>query len=275
MNFLKLVFLMIPICFSAQISYEGKIGDYSVEMVLNLNDEPADGVYTYSKYNDPISIDGNYVKKNLTLFESEGDRKTAKFIFKDFDENKNEISGHWINLKKGNTSLDVYLKKKDNQHEILQAKGTKQFYFRTLKETEGSPVLIFEKKSGKLIQKMELEECILGSTNDISIGDFNFDGYDDFSSCLQTYAGPNTSRSYFLFDPQKNKFFESGFTGVSLEFDPQTKRIKEVNQCCAGASIVENIYKVQNNKMKLVEEHCYKYDEKRKKLIEKKPKDCY
>lgn len=275
MNFLKLFFLMIPICFSAQISYEGKIGDYSVEMVLNLNDESADGVYVYSKYNNLISIDGNYVKKNLTLFESEGDRKTAKFVFEDFDENKNEISGNWINLKKENTSLEVYLKKKDNQNEILQAESSRQFYFKTLKETNENPVLIFEKKSGNLIQKMELGECMLGSTGDISIGDFNFDGYDDFSSCLQTYAGPNTSKSYFLFDPIKKRFFESDFTGVSLEFDAKTKRIKEINQCCAGASVVENIYKVQNNKMKLIEEHCYKYDEKRKKLIEKKPKDCY
>lgn len=275
MNIFKLIFLMIPICFSAQISYEGKIGDYPVEMVLNMNEDSANGVYVYSKYNNPIFIHGSFKEEKLTLFESESGKNTAQFIFENFDENKDEISGNWTNLKKGNASLKVYLKKKDNQNEILQAESTEQFYFKTLKETEENPILIFEKKSGKLIQKMELGECMLGSTSDISIGDFSFDGYEDFSSCLQTYAGPNTSKSYFLYDPVKNRFFESEFTGVSLEFDSKTKRIKEVNQCCAGASIVENIYKVQNNKMKLVEEHCYKYDEKLQKHIEKKPKDCY
>ncbi len=96
----------------------------------------------------------------------------------------------------------------------------------------------------------------------------------DFSVFESSYAGPNTSRLYFLYDPKSKSYFESGFTGVSLEFDSKTKRIFERNQCCAGTSVTTAEFKVVKNKMVLIKEHCFKWDEKKQELVERKIKDC-
>lgn len=92
------------------------------------------------------------------------------------------------------------------------------------------------------------------------INDYNFDGYYEFSLLDQFYAGPNTSRLYYLYDPKTDRFFLSEIQGTSLEFDSANKRIYENNQCCAGTKVVEAIYKLENNEMILVEKHCYELD---------------
>lgn len=273
MIFLKLIFLFFPVFFFAQVSYEGKIGNYPIELVLNNDGEFSDGIYMYSKFNEPISIKGNIENGHLTLFELDGDTKTAKFFFDSFENGKEEYSGTWTNLKT-ETQLNVYLKKKVNQKSFLQSESTRRFYFRGIEENEENYLLIIDKKTNQIFQKMKMEECGFSSIYDISVGDYNFDGYEDFSGCMQFYAGPNTSKTYFLFDYKKNEFFASDFSGTSLEFDEKNKLITETNQCCAGASIIKNIYKVKQNKMVLTEEHCYKLSDKLQKHIEKKPKDC-
>ncbi len=68
----------------------------------------------------------------------------------------------------------------------------------------------------------------------ITVDDYNFDGIQDFSVFETSYAGPNTSSLYFLYDLKSKKFFKSDFNGVSLEFDMKKKEIFELNQCCAG-----------------------------------------
>ena len=273
MNLLRFFFLLIPNFFLAQISYEGKIGDYPVEMVLNVEESSTNGIYIYSKYNQPISITGKIENRNLVLFESEGKIKTGKFVFENFEDSKDEYFGTWTNLKT-KSQLNVSLKKKENQKSFLQAESTKQFYFRGIQEDEKPYLLIINKKDNQVFQKMKMEECGFDSIYDVSVDDYNFDGYEDFSSCTQSYAGPKTSKTYFLFDEKKNQFFASDFFGTSLEFDSQKKEITETNQCCAGASIIKNIYKVEKNQMKLVKAHCYKWNETLQKHVEKKPKDC-
>jgi len=273
MNFLKFYFLLFSVFSFAQTSYEGKIGNYPIEMVLNIDRNFSNGIYIYSKYNEPIYLKGTIENNHLTLFEQDKNIKTAEFYFENFEDGKDEYFGTWTNFKT-KAQLKFNLKKKPDQKSILQFDSTKQFYFRGVEDNEGYNLLIIDKKSNQIFQKMKIEECGFDSIYDVSIGDYNFDGYEDFSSCMQSYAGPNTSKTYFLFDAKKNQFFESDFYGTSLEFDETNKLITETNQCCAGASIVKNIYKVQQNKMVLVKEHCYKWSEKLQKHIEKKPKDC-
>lgn len=108
----------------------------------------------------------------------------------------------------------------------------------------------------------------------ISIGDFNFDGILDFAVFETSYTGLNTSSLYFLYDPKSGKYIESGFTGVSLEFDNKAKRIYERNQCCAGSQVTTAEYKVVNNKMVLIKEHCYIWDETKQDMVERKLKEC-
>jgi hypothetical protein len=91
---------------------------------------------------------------------------------------------------------------------------------------------------------------------------------------LRSYAGPNTSSLYFLYNTKTKKFFNSGFDGSSLEFDAKEKRIYERNQCCAGTVHTSAVYKVVKNKMVLIEQHCFVWDEKKQDLVERKMKDC-
>ncbi|MBY0487032.1 MAG: hypothetical protein K2P85_07605 [Flavobacteriaceae bacterium] len=118
-------------------------------------------------------------------------------------------------------------------------------------------VRIFQKKTDKLLQKIDVA-CQFWGLNNISTGDYNFDGITDFSIFESSYAGPNTSSLYFLYNPKTKKYFDSGFLGVSLEFDSKTKRIIERNQCCAGSIVTTATYKVVKNKMILEKEKCYK-----------------
>jgi hypothetical protein len=67
---------------------------------------------------------------------------------------------------------------------------------------------------------------------------------------------------YFLYNPATDKYFESSFSGSSLEFDSKTKRIQEHSECCGGARQTNAEYKVVNNKMVLIKKTCLEYDEK-------------
>mgnify|MGYP006915287135 FL=1 len=132
---------------------------------------------------------------------------------------------------------------------------------------------IFEKKTDRLIQQIHMD-CQLVGLDNISTDDYNFDGLPDFAVFESSYAGPNTSSLYFLYNPVTKKFFNSEFSGTSLEFDKDKKCVYEHNQCCAGTSHTTAVYKVVNNKMVLVEQHCYIWSEKKQDLVERKMKDC-
>jgi hypothetical protein len=132
---------------------------------------------------------------------------------------------------------------------------------------------IYEKKTDVLIQRIDIDNVYRGIYS-VSIGDYNFDGLDDFSIFETSYAGPNTSSNYYLFDAKTKKYFLSDITGVSLEFDSKNKTIIERNQCCAGSRILINHYKLKSNKMILFKEECLVWDEKTQKLVKGYKKEC-
>lgn len=113
-------------------------------------------------------------------------------------------------------------------------------------------------------------ECQFLGMNNISVYDYNFDGIEDFSIFELSYAGPNTSRIYILRDSSSNKYFVSEISGISLNFDPNTKLIYEHNQCCAGRSYMNATYKLVNNKMVLIKQTCLEYDDEKEDFIETK-----
>jgi hypothetical protein len=275
----------------SQTSYSGFIDKYPIELVTHIySDGDARAVYAYSNFDEPILINGKLQKHKLSLFEKDksGNDK-ATLIFDNFNAGDNEIKGNWTDLKTGK-QLEITLTKRFDidygdsvewkDRELLQSASLGDKYFKLIvSKAKGyfyarvTGVKILERKTDRLIQQLELDCQLMGLKN-ISVGDYNFDGIPDFSVFESSYAGTNTSSLYFLYDKKTNKYFDSGFNGTSLEFDSKTKRIYERNSCCAGTSVITAEYKVVNNKMVLLKEHCYKWDDKKEELVERKMKDC-
>lgn len=263
---------------SAQTTYTGFIDKYPIEFITDLNSEgSADAIYAYSNYDTPIEISGTLKNKDLTFYEKDkAGKNTAKMTFENFNAKSKKLEGIWTDLNTKKELVITLSKTFEVEYgdaaewknvEILQPVSLKGKYFKLIISkpkggyTKVTGVKILEKKTDKLLQQIALE-CQLWGLNNISIGDYNFDGIEDFSVFESSYAGPNTSRLYFLYNPKTGKYFESGFSGTSLQFDSKTKRISEHNQCCAGRSVNTAEYKVVNNKMVLIKQTCLEYDDK-------------
>ncbi|MCR4029941.1 MULTISPECIES: XAC2610-related protein [Flavobacterium] len=276
---ITLLFLLATAFLSAQISYKGFIDKYPIEFVSDVySDGVGSAIYAYSNYDTPIVLNAKLTGKTLVLIEKDkNDKETAKLTFENYDEKSDQLNGVWKDLNSGK-ELKISLAKDFDinygndvewtEREILQPVSFKDKYFKLVINKEKgsfysrvSAIKIIEKKTDKLIQKIDVQ-CQLWGLYNIGIGDYNFDGFEEFSVFESSYAGPNTSRIYFLFNPKTGKYFESSFSGTSLEFDSKKKRIFEHNQCCAGRSHENAEYKVVNNKMVLIKKTCMEYDEK-------------
>ena len=286
-----ILFLSISINLFAQTNYKGYIDKYPIELVTHIySDGDARAIYTYQKFDDPIVINGRQRKDTLILLEKDKQGKTtATLTFLNFDEKKNTLIGTWKNLQT-KQELPIKLDKEFElefgdsiaweDREIIQRVSLKNLYFKlVISKTADyfypvvSGIKILQKQTDSLIQFIKVD-CQLSGLGNLEIDDYNFDGIKEFSLFQASAAGPNTSRKYFLYNPKTRKFFDSKFEGVSLEFDQKTKRISEHNQCCAGRQHTTAEYKVVNNKMVLVEQHCYIWSEKKQDLVERKMKDC-
>ncbi|WP_343697766.1 hypothetical protein [Flavobacterium sp.] len=274
-----LLFLLITSFLSAQITYTGFIDKYPIELVTNLySDGTGTAIYSYTNFDTPIVLSAEQKGNTLVFIEKDkNEKENASLTFQNYDAKSNELNGIWKDLNSGK-ELKISLFKAfeiDNadisewtDKEILQPVSLKDKYFKLIItknkesiEAHVSGIKIIEKKTDRLIQKIDIQ-CQLWGLYNINVGDYNFDGIEEFSVFESSYAGPNTSRIYFLYNPKTGKYFESDFTGTSLEFDSKTKRIYEHNQCCAGTSIMTGEYKVVNNKMILIKQTCLQYDEK-------------
>jgi hypothetical protein len=280
-NLLKAMIVIIPIVaipVCGQTVYSGFIGKAAVEFVvgeINWDSQEVEGVYMYKKYNDPIPLKGRYKKSRLVLDEMDGTgKKYAIISFEDFNQKKSEVNGSWKDLTT-KTELAARLNRvydftyyTKNKHEwvdreLLQKASLKNYYFRIAVSNnkdgfaKANKIKLIEKKTGKIFQEINVD-CAYRWMRSIDVGDFNFDGKTDFSIFERSYAGSNTSSLYFLFDPETNKYINSGFVGTSLEFDANLKRVVEKNQDGPGGSVyTENVYKIVNNKMVLLEKHCW------------------
>lgn len=284
-NLIRLTFTLFTINSFGQTCYTGFIDKYPIELVTNVySDGMVNAFYVYTKFDDPIKIDGTLENGLLTLIEKDSlDKSNAMLVFSDFKQENTNINGIWRD-NKSKKELKITLTKTidiDNEDsnqltnkEILQPVSLKDQYFKLeiSKSQEDfsarvTGIKVFEKKTDKLLQEISNLECQIWGLDNVNIDDYNFDGLIDFSIFKQSYAGPNTTRLYFLFDSKTGKYFKSSFEGVSLEFDQTKKRIYEYNQCCAGHSIMKAEYKVENNKMILVKKICLEYDEKTEEYI--------
>lgn len=274
---LIVLLFLASIHLSAQTTYTGFIDKYPIEFITDLNSEGSgNAIYAYTNYDTPIEISGTLKKGVLTFYEKDKTgNDTAKITFENFSPKSKKLEGKWTDLKT-KKELNISLSKTfeveygDNiewkNREILQSVSLKGKYFKLIvSKTRGdfdakvTGVKILEKKTDKLLQQIDMD-CQLLGLNNISTDDYNFDGIEDFSVFEGGTAGPDTTSLYFLYNPITGKYFESGFSGTSLEFDSKTKRISEHNQCCAGTSQMNAEYKVVNNKMVLIKKTCLKLD---------------
>lgn len=267
-----------------QAVYSGRVGTASIELVLE-DYEPAvaiAGIYVYTKHNSPIAVSGRLENKVLTLTEKDAHGKPAATLkVPVFDLNAASVTGTWKSLATGR-ELPLTLTRKfvlgdgsAKEYELLQAASLASSYFQLVVDssTAVSGLKLRDKKTGRLLQRFEVD-CQFRGVHNVSVGDYNFDGLADFAVFESSYAGPNTSSLYYLYDPVHKRYVASSFSGVSLEFDAKKKRIYEQNSCCAGSSVTTAEYKVVRNQMVLLAEHCYKWDEKQQKLVERKPSAC-
>lgn len=274
-----------------QVCYTGFIGNDSVEMVTQYySDGPARAVYAFLANDEPIEVEGEYTADSLILIEkSPTDEPAFAIIFTGFKPQSDNLKGMRTDLASGESKKIALKKQFDldegdeaeyDHREILQPVSLDESYFRLLVSKgkdyyypKVTGIKIIRKKTDQLIQKIDLNDDFIG-LDQVATGDYNFDNYTDFSVFKSLYAGANTESSYFLFDPQTGKYFDSGFQGISLTFDEVNKQIIEVNACCAGQQEMISKYAVVNNSMVLIEAHCYIWDDKKQAMTERKLKKC-
>lgn len=277
-----LIIITIPIqSFSQTRIYRGHIDKYPIHLLTDTYEDRVSAIYFYDKYDTPIIIDGTQKGDSLILIE-EHEKGESKLEFIGFEPDRNEIAGKWIS-EDGQTIFDIKLTKlvEFNSYddtafeglEFMQAESTDDYYFNLIISKEAkrdiyvTGIRIYEKKTDRLIQELEME-CLFREFHNVSIGDYNFDGINDFSVFESYYAGPNTSCIYVLKDPKSEKYFISGISGTSLSFDHEAKLIYEHNQCCAGRMHTNATYKLVDNEMVLIEETCWEYDEEKDDFVE-------
>lgn len=277
--------LLALLCGSAltalgQASYVGTVGSAPIELAVDDPAEgPLDGVYFYPKFGTPIGLSGQRRRGVLTLTEKDARGKpAATFTIPAFGAGAGRLAGTWRSLATGK-SLPVVLTA-TGSHELLQTAALKDSYFKLVLDGQSAgaigqvvAVKVLAKKTNQLVQQLTVD-CQSRGIRSVEVGDYNFDGLPDFSIFESSYAGPNTSSLYFLYDPAKRLFVNSGFAGVSLEFDAKKKRVYERNSCCAGTSVTTAEYKVVRNKLVAVAQHCYRWDEKKQALVERKLSAC-
>lgn len=199
--------------------------------------------------------------------------------------------GEWTSYNKKikrNIRLEK-IKGNTGTFEVIQSENMDNVYFKTMISKRNDilnpndenfwldvmKVNVMEKNTDRLLQTMELEECGYFGRDQVSIGDYNFDGLPDFSVFQQVPpTGPmDTYRIYFLFDPVKKQYYNSGFSGGQLDFDDDQKIITKREQI-DNEKMMTSIYNVVNNQMVLVEEHCFVWDDNKGDFIERDIKFC-
>ena len=279
-----ILFLNAAFCLGQMRVYTGFIGEYPIQLTAySYTDGFTNAFYAYDKFDTPISIKGTFDNNTLILTElDEAGDTLAELVFTGTDLASNELNGEWIN-QVNNTKLNIRLTKsiefdsfddtEIEKSEFLQSQSTQNHYFKLLisktpdEEVQVIGIRVYEKKTDKLLQEFEFNCRFLGLNNTF-VGDYNFDGEEDFSVFEGNFAGANTSSIYILKSPESGKYFMSDITGTSLEFDYDAKLVYEYNQCCGGRNQTNTTYKIVNNKMVLIKEERLEYDDEKGDYIE-------
>ncbi len=272
-----------------QAAYRGTVGNAPIELALNATEEgELTGVYLYTKIGAPIGLGGTLRRGVLLLTEPDAHGKPAATLtIPAFAARATRLTGTWRSLATGRQLPLVLASRPASEgaadgprYELLQTESLKNSYFQTV--LAGEPdnyasrvvaVRVLAKGTNRLVQQVAVD-CQSQGLHSVSVGDFNFDGYPDFSVFESSYAGPNTTSLYYLYNPATQRYTPSGFEGTSLEFDAKKRRVYEHNSCCAGSSVTSVEYKVVRNKLVELARHCYRWDDKKEELVERPFSAC-
>ncbi|MFT5617258.1 MAG: hypothetical protein ACI85I_000474 [Arenicella sp.] len=273
------------LAFSQVRIYKGFIDKYPIQLITNSYGKTVNAIYTYNKFDTPITINGKLKNDTLTLFEkTEKGEVSAILKFYGVDSAQNKLHGAWIDQTKESRFKIELIKSLEfdsfdaialNRIELLQAESTEKHYFKLLlsKKSSGNirtvGVRVYRKGTDKLIQEINVFGDFR-SINGLWVGDYNFDGLPDFSVFGTSFSGANTSSTYLLRTPNSEKYFKSEIGGLSLQFDSAKKEVYEHNQCCAGSKEEITTYKIVKNKMYLIKKKCLEYDEETETFVEVK-----
>ena len=268
MRTLLVLSLAFPLAAPAgEIEYRGTLGNQPIHLYLDAySDGTVRAIYAYDRHDTPIRVDGRVADGALELVEVDGkNARVATLRLAPFDEAASALNGEWI-ASSGGKRLPVALDAlREDERAVLQAASTREHYFLLTTDAPGdsydaqaNAVQVVAKGSDRVLQAIELGTQWRG-IDSVSVGDFNFDGVDDFAVFEASAAGPNTTSRYFLRDPT-GRYVEADYQGTSLEFDADAKLVHETNSCCAGTSVINATYRVVANHLELVERTCLKWD---------------
>lgn len=275
-----------------QISYSGRIGDSPVRMVMERPEhgDKLDAIYLYTEYDKPISLRGMTQDSVVVLHEKDEDGDTrARLMLSGFQEDPDTITGTWESTRSEkvlkvklhrNFSLgyEEGIEWKERRY-ILQDATLGDWYFMLgVAKEEGRSLIrtrevkIYEQKSDSLIQAVDVDGELIG-LNSVRVKDYNFDGHEDFSVFEKSYAGPNVTRVYFLYNPENGTFRRKNLPGTSLSFFPEKELFQSRNQSQAGCMITVSKYTFRGMEVELLEESCYVCNDEGER-VERKMKAC-
>lgn len=265
--------------FNAQADeYRGFIGGQQIHLSLDFNDRY--GVYMYDAYNHPIVwTDSGEPQKDGTILLNENKQYAAKsspiarITLQQNPRNEQEITGIWQKIQT-DRQLPIQLTRYIESAGALQSAAFKNSYMRKIcTEDENKTVRIYDKKTNHLQHTIQTSgQC---HDDEADVNDYNFDGFEDFSVFENSFAGPNTTRAYYLYDPKSATFkYNDQLSDVSLNFDTKNKIVTSTNQCCAGSQILILRSKWQGQTLKPFDKTCLKYDHKRNELVKVGKNQC-
>ncbi|MCB0640556.1 MAG: hypothetical protein KDC44_02915, partial [Phaeodactylibacter sp.] len=193
-----LFFCLLTAVVSAQtITYAGLVGQYPIQLVVDgYEGQIHQAFYVYTKFDTPIPLEVHHEADKLVLIERDAsDQITGRLTIAPYSASATGLKGTWVSGD-GNKKLPIELQRLQQYDAfgansfktipLLQVNSLPDRYFVEVLAKEGDGyayvqhLQIYEKKTDKLLQSFELD-CVYREFNSVLIGDYNFDGYSDFS----------------------------------------------------------------------------------------------
>lgn len=208
---------------SIKVSYAGKVGNYPIQMEINIDraKNMIQGTYRYTntKEEHTIYLEGKIINNRIDLkeevYKNENRQQTGAFSLQ-FDD-LHRVSGTWENPEKTKT-LDVVLTSIENfEYEPLAytfntnlQKVELEKYPDSDEKTEFTQLQSVEiYHQNELVQTIaDMNITIFEDSNTIELEDLNFDGYYDLK-IIESYpfvSKPDYGILFFIYDPATKQF---------------------------------------------------------------------